>query len=119
MEASILLVVGSNHWPIFLNIDVKVSPSNDLLDLKNFWLSHPDFLGNIQKWWDNAKISNGSLMYCFQQCLKNLKLQLKLWNKSVFGNIFQAQQQLESKMENLQQQIILNGRSEDLAQREK
>jgi hypothetical protein len=45
--------------------------------------------------WKNAEISHGSLMFRFQQKLKNFKQQLKIWNKMVFGNIFQAQKKLE------------------------
>jgi hypothetical protein len=40
-------------------------------------------------------IPHGTLMYHFQQKLKNFKQHLKDWNKNVFGNIFQAQKDLE------------------------
>ena len=53
-------------------------------------------------------------MYRFQQRLKNLKQHLKTWNKSTFGNIFQAQENLKQQMQTLQQQIRSQGLTEDL-----
>lgn len=48
-------------------------------------------------------------MFQFQQKLKFLKGQIKSWNKETFGNIFQAQQDLNKEMKDLQQQIITEG----------
>jgi hypothetical protein len=41
-----------------------------------------------------------------QQNLKHIKQRIKVWNKEVFNNIFQAKLQLEKDMENLQMTII-------------
>jgi hypothetical protein len=62
-----------------------------------------------QTWWEQVEISHGTHMYKFQQRLKNFKLQLKEWNKNVFGNIFQAKKELEQHLEELQQEFILQG----------
>jgi hypothetical protein len=51
-------------------------------------------------------------MYRFQQKLKNLKECLKLWNKQAFGDIFEAQQQLNEKMRILHIQIIVQSITE-------
>jgi hypothetical protein len=45
-------------------------------------------------------------MYRFQQKLKNFKRHLKEWNKNVFGNIFQAERDLEQRLKEIQQKII-------------
>ena len=58
--------------------------------------------------------TEGTLRYRFQQRLKKIKSRLKIWNKSVFGNIHQAKKDLEKRMANIQQEIILNGRSNKL-----
>jgi hypothetical protein len=81
---------------------------------ENFWLTHPDFQENAPTWWKNVEVSHGTLMYRFQQKLKNFKQHLRNWNKMVFGNIFQAQKELEQKMQEIQKQIILRGRSDQL-----
>lgn len=51
-------------------------------------------------------------MFQFQQKLKCLKAQIKRWNKETFGNIFQAQQDLNKEMQELQQKIITEGHNE-------
>ena len=57
-------------------------------------------------------------MYQFQQKLKHLKALIKNWNTSVFGNIFQEIRIIENKMEETQQKIILEGRTDDLSYQE-
>jgi len=52
-------------------------------------------------------------MYQFQQKLKYLKTHIKIWNQETFGNIFQAQQNLNREMEQLQQNIITEGQNEE------
>jgi hypothetical protein len=81
-------------------------------------LTHPDFQANIKQWWEEATIQTGTPMYRFQQRLKNLKQHLKSWNKSTFGDIFQAQENLNQQMQILQQQIRLQGLTEDLKKQE-
>jgi hypothetical protein len=57
-------------------------------------------------------------MYKFQQKLKNLKQHLKSWNKSTFGNIFQAQMLLDQQMQTLQKKIRKQGLTETLKEQE-
>jgi len=57
-------------------------------------------------------------MFQFQQKLKNLKQVLKIWNQTQFGNIFEHRKKLEQQMCSLQQNIILEGRTKELAQQE-
>jgi hypothetical protein len=57
-------------------------------------------------------------MYKFQQRLKNFKHSLKLWNKNTFGNIFQRMQEIETRLEALQQTFISGTRTTDLMKEE-
>ena len=57
-------------------------------------------------------------MYRFQQKLKNFKNKLKHWNKTSFGNTFQAQIILDNKMNKIQYDIISQGRTSILKERE-
>jgi hypothetical protein len=57
-------------------------------------------------------------MYRFQQRLKNLKQHIKSWNKSTFGNIFQAQDNLNKQIQSLQQQIRQHGLTDSLKHQE-
>eukprot|EP00253_Pinus_taeda_P012568 PITA_12568 len=57
-------------------------------------------------------------MSIFQRKLKHLKGEIKSWNNSVFGNIFKAKENLNQDMKSIQQRMIAEGRSEELAQKE-
>ena len=57
-------------------------------------------------------------MYQFQCKLKCLKHLIKKWDHNTFGNIFQAQQDLNKEMRTLQQQIISDGYTDELMARE-
>jgi hypothetical protein len=83
-----------------------------------FWLKHPNFQEHISEWWTTYSPSSHSVMHKFQQNLKYIKQQLKLWNKEEFGNIFQAKQQIIKQMEHIQQTMIQNGRTDQLVQDE-
>lgn len=54
-------------------------------------------------------------MHSFQLHLKHLKEEIKRWNRLEFGNIHQEQLHLTAKMKEIQQQIILQGRTPELA----
>ena len=64
-------------------------------------------------WWQNNQVVGISCMHKFQTKLELLKQHLKHWNKHTFGNIFTRKVLLEQEMEQLQQQIITNGRIDD------
>jgi hypothetical protein len=91
-HATVIDAPGSNHWPILLRMDISGTPGKKPFHFKKFWLTHPDFQENIEQWWQEVVVPRGTPMYKFQQKLKNLKQRLKRWNKSTFGNIFQAQE---------------------------
>ena len=54
----------------------------------------------------------------FQQKLIKLKAKIRTWNKEEFEDIFQDKNLLKVKLEELQQEGMDNGYSDDLKQRE-
>jgi exonuclease III len=118
MEATILNLSGSDHWPIQLWMDVPATPGKKPFRFEQFWLDHPDFQANIQNWWREAEVQRGSKMFRFQQKLKNLKHTLKLWNKNTFGNIFDSQKKLREQLGEIQHQIRLHGLTNELKDQE-
>ena len=54
----------------------------------------------------------------FQKKLKLLKAKIKRWNKTTFGNIFKEKEILTQEIKDIQQRMISEGRSEELAQKE-
>ena len=101
MEASILPIRGSDHWPVQIHFTNLDKPPNRQFRFEAFWTEHPSFMQNIQRWWTQATIRSDNIMYIFQQKLKTIKINLKRWNKNTFGDIFQAKKELEEKMANL------------------
>jgi hypothetical protein len=118
LEASILNIPGSDHWPIQLWLDVPTTPGKKPFRFEQFWLNHPDFQAKIQDWWREAEVLRSSKMYRFQQKLKNLKQILKIWNKKTFGNIFDSQKKLPEQMGEIQNQIQMQGLTNELKAQE-
>eukprot|EP00253_Pinus_taeda_P012127 PITA_12127 len=54
----------------------------------------------------------------FQKKLKMLKVEIKRWNTNTFGHILKEKEQIIEGIKQTQQKIILEGRSEELAQKE-
>ena len=118
VETTILNRTGSDHWPIQLWMDVPATPGKKPFRFEQFWLDHPDFQANIRGWWEAAEITHGTKMYRFQQKLKNLKQQLKSWNRHTFDNIFETQKQLTEQMNEIQCKIREQGFTEELKDQE-
>jgi hypothetical protein len=57
-------------------------------------------------------------MYKFQQRLKNFKTHLKHWNKTAFGNILKRMQEIEKRLETLQNTFISGIKTTDLMKEE-
>eukprot|EP00253_Pinus_taeda_P005215 PITA_05215 len=85
---------------------------------ESFWFTNPEFKGMVQDVWKSFTPPLGAKMYQFQQKLRHLKQAIKAWNKSKFGNILDARKNLEQNMCDLQQTIITEGRTDELANKE-
>jgi hypothetical protein len=114
LEANILPKSGSDHWPIQFWIDTTSAPKFKPFRFEKLWLTHPYFQELSHKWWSEATITHGTLMYIFQQKINNFKQFLRDWNKNVFGNIFQAQRSIEQCLEEIQKEFILQGPTDSL-----
>ena len=119
LRTVVLPADGSDHFTITLEWEnAGVHPQ------KPFWfekvcLLYPYFQEKLKYWWENSPPIRGTRMYQFQQKLKHLKEHIKKWNKDSFGNIFQEKWVLETKIQHLQSQVILNGYTEDPRLQEK
>ncbi|XP_026383419.1 uncharacterized protein LOC113278912 [Papaver somniferum] len=82
---SSMLVIGSDHHPILLNSNPNWK--NDNIPFKFFgpWLYHEDCKKIIEECWN--KTHSGSNAYIIARRLKDIKLQIRVWNKEVYGNI--------------------------------
>jgi len=116
--ASILPYSGSDHWPIALHWNRPGSNTKRPFRFEAFWLSHPDFYEFVKASWLKFNPTDGTKMSIFQRKLKRLKGEIKSWNNSIFGNIFKAKDRLNQDMKDIQQKMLAEGCSEELAQKE-
>ena len=107
--ANILPFGGSDHWPIQMEIKGIGTPRNKPFRFENIWLSHPDFISNIGKWWAKNLQIQGSSMFLLHKRLKHIEQKLKEWNQKEFGNIFTSKKTVENKILELNQALIKNG----------
>ncbi|XP_026439116.1 uncharacterized protein LOC113337708 [Papaver somniferum] len=80
-----MLAIGSDHQPILLNSNPHWK--NGKIPFKFFgpWLDHDDCRKIIPDCW--KKITPGSSAFSIARKLKDIKLQIRVWNKEVYGNI--------------------------------
>eukprot|EP00253_Pinus_taeda_P003074 PITA_03074 len=109
LNAFILPFGGSNHWPIQLEASFIGTSRNRPFRFENVWLTHPNFITNIGKWWLEDMPIQGTKMFLLQQRLKHIKLRLEEWNKNEFGNIFNAKREVEQKLQKINQILIKEG----------
>jgi len=118
IEAKILPSLGSDHWPIRLEIDIKKNKGKKPFRFEAFWLRNPQFLNKLEEWWTQSTVKGKGKMHTIQLKLKEIKGKIKKWNREEFGNIMEAKQKLEREMEEIQQKIIQEGRDEEKSNKE-
>lgn len=80
--------VGSDQSPISLTLDLIDLKHNFPFGFEKMWTSHLDILMDILEGW-NIHVE-GSAMFKVAKKLRNVKLNVRKWNKSFFGNIFHS-----------------------------
>lgn len=118
IEAVMLPGMGSDHWPVKVEMDIKAKPKRKPFRFEAFWLRDKNFIKKVEKWWKQSSKRGRNKMETFQMKLKELKRHIRKWNEEEFGNILKDQKMLEQKMKQIQQEIINTGRSEKLAKEE-
>ena len=106
LTAFILPFGGLDHWSIQLEASLISKPSNSPFRFENVWLTHSDFLTNIEKWWKEELHLQGTKMFLLHCSLKHIKGRLKEWNKKEFGNIFKTKGDVEKKLKEINHILI-------------
>lgn len=81
------------------------------------WISHPGCVNIVKSSWNTPFI--GCPMFVLNQKLKHLKLALKIWNKTTFGNIHDRVKIATEKVQNIQRELDSIGVTDDLLNQEK
>ncbi|XP_057837892.1 uncharacterized protein LOC131048061 [Cryptomeria japonica] len=74
------------------------------------WLDHPNFEKAIEKWWYID--IKGIAMYRMAKYLRYIKVNIKKWNKEVFGDLFAAKSKTQLELEEMQDKIQTSGYNE-------
>jgi len=77
IEAEILPGMGSDHWPIKVELDIKASPKKKPFRFEAFWLRDKNFMKKVEEWWKQSSQIGRNKMQTFQMKLKELKGNIK------------------------------------------
>ncbi|XP_022880947.1 uncharacterized protein LOC111398252 [Olea europaea var. sylvestris] len=94
----------SDHAPLLIQLVDPRRSSPSPFRFQRMWLQHPLFLHVIAESWNRECHLSGLQRMAFK--LKRLKGDLKLWNKVVFGNIFQRLNDARDKILLLENQLL-------------
>jgi hypothetical protein len=117
VKVSTLTKLRSDHFPILLefkNQDIHVASNFKFMKM---WIAHPDCINIIKQSWNSN--FTGCPMFILNQKLKKVKENLKVWNKSVFGNIHSNVKNATAKVDSIQQDIDTFGPTDDLIDQER
>ena len=87
-----LIRISSDHFPVLLdcgNIQRRSRPFR----FENMWLKVEGFMELVKEWWESYSV-NGTPSFVFAAKLKALKVDLKKWNDTQFGNVSLQKKQL-------------------------
>ena len=77
-NSKILAVSKSDHFPLLLNVQWKVSPQyrtfGSSFKFESMLFRHPCFEALLKQWWTSAPFCRGTKMFQFSQKLKSNKL---------------------------------------------
>ncbi|XP_071939907.1 uncharacterized protein [Coffea arabica] len=86
----------SDHAPLLISVSTRLDNKPRPFRFLNVWVECDDFLAVVRESWGQPCF--GSPMHILCQKLKRLRGAIQVWNKEVFGDIFQAVKQKEEEV---------------------
>ena len=115
-SSKILTLPGSDHFPISLSLNCyKKSLKQHFhssFKFESMWLRHPNFLHNIQQWWNEVPME-GRKMHQFAMKLKYIKSWIRIWNQTIFKTVFHQKVIVKEKLQEVFKQIIQDSMNEE------
>lgn len=96
-----------DHYPITFTAEVKNRRRHFPYRFEKMWTRHLDLESKIKDWWQVS--IEGNAMYKVVKKLKNVKDNVKKWNKDCFGNIFTSKATTLLELKEIQDEIQNNG----------
>ncbi|XP_026399720.1 uncharacterized protein LOC113295603 [Papaver somniferum] len=87
----------SDHSPLIGYPFVNTRPRRAPFQVQKMWFLHHDFMRMVRDSWNAPLV--GSPAFIFPQKLKRLKVEMKLWNQLVFGNVHVRLKQAQLRLE--------------------
>jgi hypothetical protein len=82
----------SDHFPLMLDCGSQ-REGKRYFKFENMWLKSDGFVGQVQRWWESYDFQ-GLPSYVLAHKLKALKVDLKIWNAEVFGDVGKKKNEL-------------------------
>ncbi|XP_059067417.1 uncharacterized protein LOC131858252 [Cryptomeria japonica] len=98
VEASILPISLSDHFPVELKLSEAPSQGSNNFKFLSMWRRDGEFISHLEQWWKESNIFRGTPSYSFVKRLKFLKEKIKVWNKDTFQNIFAERDRVEEEL---------------------
>ncbi|XP_059066679.1 uncharacterized protein LOC131857910 [Cryptomeria japonica] len=118
LESTIIPLIGSDHFPICLNVSLGYYEGGHPFRFKSMWLRVPDLHDLIAAWWNELVLKNNSRLFKLNKKLKYINIKIKEWNLSQFQNIHMEKLRVTIELEDLSNFVIKSGMNEVLLQRE-
>ena len=104
--------IGSDHFPlIFTSAKINLK-KNFPFRFEKMWMQHPQFESKMEEWWSIG--IEGTTLFRVASKLKNVKREVKIWNKNCFGNIFENKSAIKEDIQKTQDKIQKEGYTPDL-----
>ncbi|GLJ39561.1 hypothetical protein SUGI_0808310 [Cryptomeria japonica] len=110
--AEVVSFGGSDHWLASLTVDKASKPRSCPFKMEAMWYEASDFKQKLTEWWGND--IRGCLRYILFKKLKEVKLQVKSWNKNVFGDLFANKGKVEQEVLWVEKEIADKGLTSEL-----
>ncbi|XP_057847249.1 uncharacterized protein LOC131057072 [Cryptomeria japonica] len=117
--AEILLITGSDHYPICLKIQDDSASDRCSFMFEAMWLRDSNIKNLVECRWHYILKKSGNKAFIFFEKLQFLKEQFKKWNREFFSNIFSEKLGIEDELKILHEQITSHGMDEEAFNKEK
>nr|XP_027082374.1 uncharacterized protein LOC113704698 [Coffea arabica] len=96
LTVSHLIRDSSDHAPLLISVSTRLDNKPQSFRFLNFWTSREDFLPIVRDSWKQPCSGSPLQVLCCK--LKRLQGAVQVWNRVVFGDIFQAVRQKEEEV---------------------
>ncbi|KAM1304224.1 hypothetical protein ACFX2F_021920 [Malus domestica] len=112
LECSTLPRISSDHCPLLVSFSKLTITPKAPFRFHSMWLDHQDFFPLVEDVWKSSNFY-GCPMYVLGAKLRVLKSRIKVWNKSVFGDVNMNVDKAFDALDEIQKEISSLGPSEE------